>query len=105
MNWMGWRWALWCCLLFAGVPKADAQKSLNEFVSEKDLRTSIERWRDAEASYYRTMYEKRVIIVVGEDAAGFLVSEYLNRKLAPVFSENLEVSRFIIKRDLETVLI
>jgi hypothetical protein len=91
--------------MFVSLPRADAQLPTSELMTDKDLRMTIEHWRSAEENYYAMVYDKPVHIMIDPTARDFIVKQYVDRKLAPIFKENPRVSRIVITRDLAAVLV
>ncbi len=92
------------CWLLVTIPKGAARTSLTEVVTDKDLRNNIQRWRDAQESYYLKFYERQIRIAVDQGAESYIVDQYTRKKLARVYLENRDVSRIVIERDLAAVM-
>lgn len=93
-----------CWLPFVFALQGFAQQALTELVTEKELRTNVEQWRIATESYYLAWYQKPLSIGIEKEASTFLVNEYVKRKLPTVFSDNKDIGRLVIKRDIGVVL-
>lgn len=88
----------------AGARQRAAALRFTDLMTDKELRGELDKWRKSTEDLYLVRYEKKVSITVTSDAAGFLVSEYVKRDLDPIFTQNRLLSRFVIRRDVGTVL-
>jgi hypothetical protein len=74
------------------------------FMKESDLRDDIERWRKTTETLYEVRYERRVSIVIEPNATAYLWEQYAKITLAPEYSANKPLSRFVIRRAVSNVL-
>lgn len=86
------------------LPRPSRKPTSPALLTDKDLRNSIQRWRDAQKSYYLKFYEKQIRIIVDKETESYIVDEYTKRKLARIYLENRDGSRVVIERDLATVM-
>ena len=80
------------------------RKPLSQLIEKDEIRKSIALWVESQQSFLETYFQKNVSIRVDEQAADFLASEYADRQISPELFENRELSRFVVRMDLLTVL-
>lgn len=102
-----------CWALIIGTawpPAIEAQTSggartpLTAVITRDDLRESIDSWAKIESETLQVSFQKHVTVRVETDAAELLVKQYTDRSIPSNLTENRELSRFVVKMDLSTVL-
>jgi len=87
---------------------------VTEVLGREDLQKSIAAWADARQGLLQTYFQKQVTIKVEQEASEFLINAYTKsqvaagkyeeRQLSPGFLPAPELSRFVVRMDLLTVL-
>src|ERR1700739_2986252 len=102
----------WCALILATVwvqvanaqTTGGARKPLTTVVTRNELGESIDSWTKIQSEALQAAFRRDVTVKVENDAAAFLVKQYMDRSIPSNLLEDRELARFVIKMDLFTVL-
>jgi hypothetical protein len=94
--------------------EAQSRTRLTEVLTKDDLQRSIIVWVDLRQAFLQSYFQARVTVNVEQKASEFLIDQYLKRRIAPDkyedrqltpdFNPTPDLSRFVVKMDLLTVL-